>query len=105
MWEQVQQQQVQQSPDCPCYSCLAQTFHISFLKSFIQGALTERTLTPTSPAPTEIGIEPAYIVKEILNSQHIQSKVQYLIECEGYGPEERSRIPAHDLLDAMLCQG
>lgn len=47
---------------------------------------------------------PAYIVKTIFNLCCKNGKLQYLIEWEGYGPEEQCWIPAHDILHPILCQ-
>ncbi|KAI2644548.1 Transposon Tf2-6 polyprotein [Labeo rohita] len=55
------------------------------------------------PPPPEILEDPSiYRVKEILNSRRRGGQIEYLIDWEGYGPEERSWIPRKDILDPTL---
>lgn len=74
------------------------------MKPVTPGPLSERTPT-TRPVPLDTEGEPAYMVQKILDScQREGIALQWLIEWEGDGPEEKSRILAHDVLDPMLCQ-
>lgn len=55
-----------------------------------------------SPPPIIVDGEEVYLVQEILDSPHRGRLLQYLIDWEGYGPEERSWVSAQDILDPSL---
>lgn len=54
------------------------------------------------PPPIMIDGEEAYQIHEILRSRRWGEQLQYLIDWEGYSPEERSWINRKDILDPTL---
>ncbi|KAL0192201.1 hypothetical protein M9458_010497, partial [Cirrhinus mrigala] len=78
------------------------TFHVSLLKPFFPSA-TEPPGAELEPPPPEVLDQPSiYSVREILDSRRRGGHLEYLIDWEGYRPEERSWVPRYDVLDPML---
>ncbi|KAL0185639.1 hypothetical protein M9458_017309, partial [Cirrhinus mrigala] len=90
----------------PAQYKISPTFHVSLLKPAVApGGQRDQNeaATPEAP-PLIIDGEEAYQVREILDSRRRGPVLQYLIDWEGYGPEERSWVNARDILDPTLTE-
>ncbi|KAK3510660.1 hypothetical protein QTP70_012173 [Hemibagrus guttatus] len=81
------------------------TFHVSLLKPHHPSVLPstepgEDAAKPPLPLLLDDGT--TYGVKEILDSRRCGGRLEYLVDWEGYGPEERSWILHDDVLDPDL---
>lgn len=74
------------------------TSHVSCLKPVIYSPLSPVGRLP--PVPRMVEGQLVYSVQRLLNMR----KVQYLVDWQGYGPEERSWVPARDTLDPDLIR-
>ncbi|XP_041822865.1 uncharacterized protein LOC121628035 [Melanotaenia boesemani] len=78
------------------------TFHVSRVKP-----VSLSPLAPSSrpPPPTRfVAGGPVYTMRRILRSWRWGRRVQYLVDWEGYGPEERSWIPSRFVVDSSLIR-
>lgn len=85
---------------------ISPTFHVSLLKRHtdpVVPSFTEPEPLPPPNQPEVLG-DNVYQVQEILDSRRRNGQLQYLVDWEGFGPEERSWIPRNDILDPALLE-
>ncbi|KAL0159647.1 hypothetical protein M9458_043372, partial [Cirrhinus mrigala] len=80
------------------------TFHVSLLKPCHEPLLpsTEACHEEEPPPPMVLEEGSIYSVKEILMSQRRGGHLEYLIDWEGFGPEERSWVPLSPTSSMLL---
>ncbi|XP_047193486.1 chromobox protein homolog 7-like [Scophthalmus maximus] len=76
------------------------TFHVSKIKPVQESPLVPAA--PPPPLPRLIGGGLTYSVRRLIRSRKRGRGIQYLVDWEGYGPEERSWVPARHILDPQL---
>ncbi|KAI5085154.1 hypothetical protein C0J45_1034, partial [Silurus meridionalis] len=66
------------------------TFHVSRLKPYVS-PVSRPPGDPAVPVQPEVVDQPeVYAVREVLDSRRRGGRLKYLVDWEGYGPEERS---------------
>ncbi len=84
---------------------ISPTFHVSLLKpSGGPREASEEGAEPQTPPPILVDGEEAYRVHELLDSRRRGGMLQYLVDWEGFGPEERSWVNSGDILDPTLTE-
>lgn len=70
--------------------------HPVFHRSLLQPANTSRP-APDPPAPLQVEGEEEFLVRQIVDSRRHRGTLQYLMDWEGYSPDDRSWEPASDV--------
>ncbi|KAI4897596.1 hypothetical protein NFI96_032132 [Prochilodus magdalenae] len=90
--------------ELPSQYRICPSFHVSLLKPVVPGPLDEVLPAVTPPSPVTVEGEPVYAVRRLLDSRRRGGTLQYLVDWEGFGPEEQSWVPAADVLDPALIE-
>ncbi|KAG1928582.1 retrotransposable element [Pimephales promelas] len=91
--------------DLPANYRISPTFHVSLLKpAGGPRGEAEGGTTSQKPPPILVDGEEAYRVHKLLDSRRRGNNLQYLVDWEGYGPEEQSWVSSRDILDPTLTE-
>ncbi|KAJ8359222.1 hypothetical protein SKAU_G00157470 [Synaphobranchus kaupii] len=78
------------------------TFHVFRLKPVLVSALAPADKPPPPPRFVDGGT--VYTVRRILAERRVGRGCQFLVDWEGYGPEERCWVPSRNILDPTLIR-
>lgn len=78
------------------------TFHVSKVRPVKTSPLVPPSAPP--PPPRFVDGGPVYTVKKLLAARRRGRGFQYLVDWEGYGPEERSWVPSRNIVDPDLIR-
>ncbi len=76
------------------------TFHVSRVKPVKDSPMVPAA--PPPPPPRMVDGGPVYTVKALLDVRNRGRGQQFLVDWEGYGPEERSWVPSSFIMDPDL---
>uniref|UniRef100_A0A8C5E6L5 Integrase catalytic domain-containing protein n=1 Tax=Gouania willdenowi TaxID=441366 RepID=A0A8C5E6L5_GOUWI len=78
------------------------TFHVSMVKPARVSPLVPSSRAP--PPPRVVDGEVVYTIRRLLAARRRGRGLQYLVDWEGYGPEERAWVPSRDIFDPDMVR-